>query len=94
MAEPRSTVGLVARPEILERLALQAEHNPTRLGRAGAAIVRDAEIYLQFYAELGTRPERTEFRAVDGSWTGPRCERCGTATPWPVVNCAACKGLA
>lgn len=87
MAEPRSTVGLVARPEILERLALQAEHNPTRLGRAGAAIVRDAEIYLQFFAELEPRPERN-------AGSTAHCQRCGSETPWPVVNCAACKGLA
>ena len=88
MAVPRSAVGLVARPEIVERLALQAEFNPTRLGRAGAAIVRDAELYLQFFAELGPEPERAEAKT-----DGPCCERCGQSTPWRMMECPGCRGL-
>ena len=35
---------------MIDALTAQAEFAPTRLGRAGASIVADAERYLEFFA--------------------------------------------
>jgi len=45
---------IVARTEILDALARQAEFDVAPVtSRAGAAVVRDAEHYLAFFAVLG-----------------------------------------
>lgn len=84
------TATIVARPEMLDAMARCDEFDVEPVtSRAGAAVVRDAEIYLQFFAELEPRPERAETKPESDTC----CVRCGRSTPWKMYECPGCRGL-